>query len=143
MSPCNRIKMKKNTAGLLLASSIVLTSIAQLMMKSGMLGVGELSFSWTFAEQLFSADKIIPLGFVLGGLFCYGLSMLAWIGVLTRIELSIAYPFLSLSYILVYLGAVMLPALNESVSLIRFAGILLISIGLYLITRSSKTADLC
>ncbi len=135
-------KMEKRRAFLLLAASIFLTSIAQLMMKSGMLGVGELSFSWTFAEQLFSADKIIPLGFVLGGLCCYGLSMIAWIGVLTRIELSIAYPFLSLSYIIVYLGAVLLPVLHESVSLIRLLGIVLISIGLYLITRSSKTADI-
>jgi len=118
-----------------------MTSIAQLMMKTGMLGLGELTFAWSFAEQLLSIDKIVAVIFIAGGLFCYALSMVAWIGVLTRIELSVAYPFLSLSYILVYLGAVLLPVLNETVSSIRLLGIILISIGLYLITRSSKSTD--
>ena len=133
--------MKKRTAFLLLAASIFLTSIAQLMMKTGMLGIGELSFNWSFVTQLFTADMIIPVSYIAGGLFCYALSMIAWIGVLTRIELSIAYPFLSLSYILVYLGAVALPGLHESVSLTRILGIVLISIGLYLITRRGKLKD--
>jgi len=133
--------MKKRTAVVLLAASIIMTSIAQLMMKTGMLGLGELTFAWSFAEQLLSIDKIVAVIFIVGGLFCYALSMVAWIGVLTRIELSVAYPFLSLSYILVYLGAVLLPVLNETVSSIRLLGIILISIGLYLITRSSKSTD--
>ena len=128
--------MRKQTAVLLLISSILLTSAAQIMMKTGMSGLGEVNFSWSFLQQLFSAEKLYSVLIIIAGLGCYGLSMVAWIGVLTRIDLSVAYPFLSISYILVYLAALLLPWLNESLSLLRISGIVLISVGLILITRS-------
>ncbi len=132
--------MTKQTAALLLLSSIVLTAAAQLLMKTGMMGLGELSYNWQFVEQLLSSESLISLFIVFSGLACYGLSMIAWIGVLTRIDLSVAYPFLSISYILVYLAALLLPWLNESFSLLRFSGIIFISIGLILITRSRSAS---
>jgi len=132
--------MTKQTAALLLLSSIILTATAQLLMKTGMMGLGELSYNWQFVEQLLYSESLISLFIVFSGLACYGLSMIAWIGVLTRIDLSIAYPFLSISYILVYLAALLLPWLNESFSLLRFSGIIFISIGLILITRSRSAS---
>lgn len=132
--------MTKQTAVLLLTSSIILTAAAQILMKTGMTGLGELSYSWIFLKQLLSSESLTSVFIVFSGLVCYGLSMVAWIGVLTRIDLSVAYPFLSISYILVYLAALLLPWLNESFSLLRFSGIIFISIGLILITRS-RTAS--
>jgi len=132
--------MTKQTAALLLLSSIILTAAAQLLMKTGMMGLGELSYDWQFITQLLSSDSLSSLLIVFSGLACYGLSMIAWIGVLTRIDLSVAYPFLSISYILVYLAALLLPWLNESVSLLRFSGIIFITIGLILITRSRSAS---
>ena len=132
--------MTKQTAGLLLLSSIILTAAAQLLMKTGMMGLGDLSYNWQFIKQLLSSDSLSSLLIVFCGLACYGLSMIAWIGVLTRIDLSIAYPFLSISYILVYLAALLLPWLNESASLLRFSGIIFITIGLILITRSRSAS---
>ena len=130
--------MRKQTAVFLLISSILLTTVAQLLMKTGMMGLGELSFSFDFIQQLLSYKKLNSFLIIFSGLGCYGLSMIAWIGVLTRIRLSIAYPFLSVSYILVYLAAMVLPWFNESISisLLRLSGIVLISIGLIMITRS-------
>ena len=134
--------MMKKTAILLLISSIILTATAQILMKTGMLGLGELRYSLTFLQQLLSSESMTDLLIIFSGLVCYGLSMIAWIGVLTRIELSIAYPFLSISYILVYLAALLLPWLNESFSLLRFSGIIFIGIGLILITRCHTTREL-
>ena len=128
--------MRKQTAVFLLISSILLTTVAQLLMKTGMMGLGELSFSFDFIQELFSYKKLNSFLIIFSGLGCYGLSMIAWIGVLTRIRLSIAYPFLSVSYILVYLAAMVLPWFNESISILRLSGIVLISIGLIMITRS-------
>lgn len=134
--------MMKKTAILLLISSIILTAAAQILMKTGMVGLGELRYSLTFLQQLLSSESMTDLLIIFSGLVCYGLSMIAWIGVLTRIELSVAYPFLSISYILVYLAALLLPWLNESFSLLRFSGIIFIGIGLMLITRSHTTRGL-
>ncbi len=132
--------MTKQTAVLLLISSIILTATAQILMKAGMTSLGELSFSWAFLQQVLSLESFTALFIIFSGLACYGLSMIAWIGVLTRIELSVAYPFLSISYILVYIAALLLPWLNESFSLLRFAGIIFISFGLILITRSRSAS---
>lgn len=136
--------LPKKMAVYLLVASILLTSCAQLLMKTGMTGLGEFSFNLHFLQQLLVLEKVGPLLFVFFGLACYGFSMIAWIGVLTRIELSVAYPFLSISYILVYLAATSLPWFNESISIFRLSGIIFICIGLFMITRShsSKKKDI-
>lgn len=130
--------LQKKTAVYLLVASILLTSCAQLLMKMGMTGLGELSFNLHFFQQLVVVEKVDSLLFIFFGLACYGFSMIAWIGVLTRIKLSIAYPFLSISYVLVYLVAISLPWFNESISIFRFLGIIFICIGLFMITRSQS-----
>ena len=72
------------------------------------------------------------------GLAAYGMSMLLWMMALANFELSFAYPMLSTSYILVYLGAVVLPQLNETVSATKTIGIILIVIGVIFVTRSKS-----
>ncbi len=128
--------LQKKTAVYLLIASILLTSCAQLLMKMGMMGLGKLSFNLHYFQQVLAFEKPVSLLFIFIGLACYSISMIAWIGVLTRIKLSVAYPFLSLSYILVYLAAITLPWFNESISIFRLSGILFICIGLFMITRS-------
>ena len=78
----------------------------------------------------------IPL--IILGLAAYGISMLLWMMALAKYELSFAYPILSTSYILVYLGAVLLPQLNETVSTAKTIGIILIVIGVIFVTRSKS-----
>lgn len=72
------------------------------------------------------------------GLAAYGVSMLIWMMALANYDLSFAYPMLSTSYILVYLGAVLLPQLNETVSVAKTSGIILIVIGVIFVTRSKS-----
>jgi drug/metabolite transporter (DMT)-like permease len=58
----------------------------------------------------------------------------AWIAVLARLELSLAYPFLALNFVLVALSSRLI--LGESVPALRWAGILVICLGILLVARS-------
>lgn len=83
-----------------------------------------------------------PVGLlcVAAGLACYVLSMLFWLNVLVYLPLSVAYPLLSLSYVIVYLAATQVPAWGEAASDRRTAGILLIVLGVSLVSRPGAVA---
>lgn len=72
---------------------------------------------------------------VLLGLVLYGLGALAWIAVLARMDLSVAYPFLALNFILVTISSQFL--LGENVPGLRWVGVLIICSGILLVARSS------
>lgn len=74
----------------------------------------------------------VPLLLLGLGLMTYAISVLAWIVALKKYQLSRAYPFLSLGYVLVYLVAVLWPGLDETLSWNKSAGILLILAGVTL-----------
>ncbi|HDJ1439764.1 TPA: 4-amino-4-deoxy-L-arabinose-phosphoundecaprenol flippase subunit ArnF [Serratia rubidaea] len=112
-------------------ASVLLVSVAQLLMKWGMMQLPPLSLSMTLS----TAESLTPLLAVVAGVAGYGLSMLCWLMALRTLALSRAYPLLSISYALVYLAAVALPWFNESASLPKSLGTLLILLGVWLITR--------
>ena len=68
------------------------------------------------------------------GLFCYGFSVVVWILALSRVDVSIAYPMLSIGYIVNALAAWAL--LGESLNTHRILGIGVIIIGVVILTRS-------
>ena len=72
---------------------------------------------------------------VLADVFFYGLGALAWISVLRRMDLSLAYPFLALNFVLIALVSRFF--LGEEVPLLRWAGILIIVGGILVVARSS------
>jgi len=71
---------------------------------------------------------------VLLGLFLYGCGALSWILVLRRMDLSHAYPFLALNFVLI--AIVSRFVLGEEVPLLRWIGILVICSGILLVARS-------
>lgn len=73
---------------------------------------------------------------VLLGLALYGVGAVAWIAVLARLDLSLAYPFLALNFVLVTVSSRFL--LNESVPAMRWLGILVICGGIILVSRSAS-----
>ena len=111
------------------------------------LGVGELTLAWPMLTDVWQQQHYRMLWFsvwqhawlIIAGLSCYAVSMGCWIFALKQLPLSIAYPLLSLSYVLVYLGAVYLPGLQESVSVIKNIGILCILAGLALVLYQQKS----
>ncbi|MBA0167092.1 4-amino-4-deoxy-L-arabinose-phosphoundecaprenol flippase subunit ArnF [Pectobacterium sp. CFBP8739] len=116
--------------------SIVLASAAQVLMKSGMLALPSISLThWPPLSTLMGGWPVVA---VIGGMVCYGLSMACWFMVLRYLSLSRAYPLISLSYAVVYLAAVFLPWLNESMSLRKNLGVLIIMLGVWLVTRRRR-----
>lgn len=120
---------------MLVLSSILLSAAGQLFMKIGMqalAGAGALPPSVGSALQ---TPAVLWTGL---GLLAYGASMLAWLGVLTRFALSYAYPLLSISYILVYVGAIYWPGIQEEPTPARTIGTLLIALGVGLVSSTAR-----
>ena len=132
----------KSTGGWFwLSISVALVSAAQLLLKFGM---QQLPPDQGLAAYLdiIRPDHIVPVALpIFLGLVGYVVSVLCWIGTLARLPLSVAYPSLALSYLLVYAGATVLPMFDEKGSVIRLAGILLVIGGVWLVSLPSKTPD--
>lgn len=77
---------------------------------------------------------IVRSPWVLGGLLLYGVGALAWIAVLSRLDLSYAYPFLALNFVLIAIVSRLF--LGESVPWDRWLGIAVICVGILLVARS-------
>jgi multidrug transporter EmrE-like cation transporter len=80
-------------------------------------------------------NVILRSPLVMLGLLLYGIGALSWIAVLSRLDLSTAYPFLALNFILVTLSAQIF--LGETVPGLRWLGVLVICTGILLVARSS------
>jgi len=122
---------------LCMAASIVLSGSAQLFMKAGMVLLSNASTGSSWMEVI-TGDSVGAVTWVALGLLCYAFSLFFWMYAISRLELSFAYPMLSLSYVLVYLVASYWPLLGEQISPIRGAGIAIIIYGVYLISRSKS-----
>jgi len=110
-----------------LGGSLVLVCIAQLSLKYAMANLpGEPGLE-TYLAALGPGFWLPVLAPILLGMFCYGLSIFFWLATLGHLPLSMAYPLLSLSYLLVALLATLL--FNETMSLLRLLGIALLLLG--------------
>jgi drug/metabolite transporter (DMT)-like permease len=69
---------------------------------------------------------------IMTGLGLYGLGTVFWIYSLSRAQLVQVYPFTVLTYVLIYLSAILL--LGERLAVPGFCGIILVLVGLYLLT---------
>ncbi|MFA4906085.1 MAG: EamA family transporter [Candidatus Margulisiibacteriota bacterium] len=115
---------------LILVVSVLLATTGQLLMKQGMTQFGRFPIT-----QL--AQNVIPMflnPWVFAGLAAFGISSIFWLAVLSRLPLSLAYPMVSLAYVVVAFASIFL--FREQVSLIRWIGVLVICSGVFLISRS-------
>jgi len=108
--------------------SIVLTTLAQLSMKWGAMRLPVDTLG-----QLRVPDHALPLLAVATGIACYAASLVGWLSALRYLPLHIAYSMLSVSYALVYLMAVGLPAFGETLTLAKTAGVAFILLGAVLV----------
>ena len=113
--------------------SILLAVVGQLLLKMGMLRIGKFSFDISTLVHQYIKILLNPL--VIAGLFGFFLSMLVWLYVLSRMELSFAYPFVALNYVLILFGSYFL--LKETITPMKVIGVAVIVIGVYLISRGS------
>lgn len=112
---------------------IVFGATAQIMMKRGMTQIGEIKGIDEFNNPN-TILQIFTNPYVLLGLFLYAVSAFLWLGALSTLDVSFMYPLLSFGYVLTAIFALVF--LKEYISVIRWAGILLVVIGCFLITRS-------
>jgi multidrug transporter EmrE-like cation transporter len=116
----------------LLLLGVCLNAAAQLLLKAGTNAVGHFEFS---------AANIVPVGMklalephILGGLSCYVVSVVVWIMGLSRVEVSIAYPMLSVGYAINAVAAWYL--FGESITAQKLIGIAFIIGGVFLVARN-------
>jgi undecaprenyl phosphate-alpha-L-ara4N flippase subunit ArnF len=117
--------------------SVILVSFAQLALRNALMDL---------PADLASAFPLNPSGYValtwlLGGCLAYLLSFACWITGLRTVPLHQAYPLLGLSYPLVYLLAVSIDRFQETVSPIAGLGVLVVSLGVYLIGTASPSEE--
>jgi len=111
---------------------VALNIVAQVLLKLTMNSVNNLSFA--LPKILTSSMQIAINPYFITGVGCYILSMLAWLAVLAKIEISVAYPITSLGYIGTAIAGYFI--FKEPVSAIRLLGIFVIIAGVYLVAKS-------
>ena len=116
----------------LILTGVMLNAVAQLLLKAGARTVAGLPVS--FADAGVLAGRLIQSVPILGGLACYAVSVVVWILALSRVPVSVAYPMLSIGYVVNLLAAWALFA--EQITLQRVAGIGVIVAGCWLVARS-------
>lgn len=117
----------------LIITGVLLNAAAQLLLKAGTNAVGHFEFA---------AGNIVPVGtrlalqpFILAGIACYVVSLVVWIMGLSRVQVSVAYPMLSIGYLVNALAAWYF--FGESVGAMRMTGIGFIIVGVFLVARSA------
>jgi multidrug transporter EmrE-like cation transporter len=120
------------TSFALIFIGVMLNAAAQILMKAGTNAVGQFAFS---------AENILPIGWklatewhILTALFCYALSVVVWILALSRVPVSIAFPMLSMAYVVNALAAWYF--LGESINPVKVVGIGVIILGVVIISRA-------
>ena len=116
----------------LILTGVLLNAAAQLLLKAGTNTLGVITPNLTNSLVLVSTIATNP--HFLGGFACYGISVLVWIMALSRVPVSIAYPMLSIGYVVNAIAAWYL--FGEMLSSGRWLGIGFILIGVYLLARS-------
>ena len=116
----------------LILTGVLLNASAQLLLKAGTNAVGHFEFH---------LSNVIPIGmkiafqpFILGGMACYAISLIVWIMGLSRVPVSIAYPMLSIGYVVN--AVVAYYWLGEPLAMQKMLGIGFIIIGVVLVAKS-------
>ncbi len=125
-------KGKMNLAIGYILISVVAGATGQVMLKKGMASMGALTLSM---------DQLVAILWRLGtnpyvviGLAIYVCGTVFWLAALSRVDLSYAYPFASLSYVVMLAASWFL--FQENITPARLIGTLVVGLGVYLISQS-------
>ena len=116
----------------LLFTGVLLNAAAQLLLKAGTNVLGVITLTRDNWTGEFGRMAVEP--HFIAGVACYGVSLIVWIIGLSRVPVSMAYPLLSLGYVINAVAAHYL--LGEAVTLGRWLGIGFIVVGVWLVARS-------
>jgi drug/metabolite transporter (DMT)-like permease len=114
-------------------SGVLLNACAQVLLKAGTNALGG-AIHLTVGNAFETFVRVASQLPILAGLACYALSLVVWIMGLSRTDVTIAYPMLSLGYVVAALGAWLF--LGETISPQRLLAIAVIMVGVALLARS-------
>lgn len=116
----------------LVMTGVLLNAAAQLLLKAGTNAIGVFEFSMGNVAPI--GWKVATQPHILSGIGCYAVSVVVWILALSRVEVSVAYPMLSVGYVVNAIAAWYL--FGEAVTATRLAGIGTIVLGVFILSRS-------
>jgi drug/metabolite transporter (DMT)-like permease len=128
----SRSSRNSQAIGIVLAS-VACGAVGQLVLKAGMNSVGQ--------AQL-NVDTLLRMAtnpLLLVGLAIFFISTLLWLLALGRADLSFAYPFLSLTYLVVLIGGAYL--FGDQINLLRIVGFVVIVTGVFIVARSEHRSS--
>lgn len=111
---------------LILIANVLISVTGQFFLKTGINKLGEVS-----GLELMKGALLSPM--VWFGMCFYGVGMFTWFAVLSKFDLSVAYPSLSFGYILVLL--ISWRFLGEDMSVSKIVGVLCIMVGIFFLFR--------
>ncbi len=116
----------------LIFTGVMLNAAAQILMKAGTNAIGHFDFS---------VENILPIGLklatewhIITALLCYAVSVVVWILALSRVPVSIAFPMLSMAYVVNALAAKYF--LGEPFNPTKLVGMGVIILGVIIISRA-------
>ncbi len=120
------------TAFILIMIGVLLNAVAQLALKASVKDTGAIELSAGNAIPV--ASQLMAEPWLWVGLGCYGISVIVWILALSRVDVTIAYPMLSVGYVVNAFAAYAL--LGETLTPGRLVGIGIIILGVTVLARS-------
>ncbi|HEX7340746.1 MAG TPA: SMR family transporter [Rhodanobacteraceae bacterium] len=121
----------------LILIGVLLNATAQLLLKMGVRPLGIIHLNLPTLVKAGFSLAMSP--YILGGLACYVLSVVVWLLALSRAAVSVAYPMLSIGYIVTAIAAWLY--LGERMNATRWLGICIIIVGVILVTRSGTRVN--
>ncbi len=112
--------------------SVLAGAVGQVLLKKGMGSMGPLTLTISQLGNVLWRIGTNP--YVIIGLAIYVSGTVFWLTALSRVDLSYAYPFASLSYVVMLIASWLL--FNENITPLRLLGTLIVCIGVFLISRS-------
>jgi multidrug transporter EmrE-like cation transporter len=112
--------------------AVLAAATGEVLMKKGMIRIGALTLTLNRLGSILWCVGTNP--YVILGLFAYVCGMVFWLAALSRVDLSYAYPFVSLSYVVLLVASWQL--FKERITLMRLLGTLVVGLGVFLISQS-------
>ena len=114
-------------------TSVLLNALAQILLKAGMKNFSNIDLK-NNVIQTFISIAINP--YIICGFISYGISILLWLWVLSKVDVSYAYPFQALGYIVVTILAWLI--FQENINLTRIIALIFITLGLIILALSAR-----
>jgi drug/metabolite transporter (DMT)-like permease len=118
---------------LMIFASVLIGVFGQLSLKSGMTQVGRVD-AQALSHPVQTLVRVFTTPIILAGIALYIVGTLIWLVVLSRMDLSFAYPLVATTYVFTPLLAHLL--LNEPIPTLRWLGIAFILVGVFIVAKA-------